>query len=51
MHETDTDWDLGLNEVGDYLWLSGARQPYEYNPFVSSRRLLRQRVSTHSGSE
>jgi len=28
------NWDLGLNEVGDYLWLSGARQPYEYNPFI-----------------
>jgi len=28
------DWDLGLYEVGDYLWVSGCRQPYEFNPFI-----------------
>jgi len=31
------NWDLGLNEVGDYLWLSGCRQPYEYNPFIVNK--------------
>jgi TRAP-type mannitol/chloroaromatic compound transport system substrate-binding protein len=28
------NWDLGLQEAADYLYLSGARQPYEYNPFI-----------------
>jgi len=28
------NWDLGLYEAGDYLWMSGARQPYEFNPFI-----------------
>jgi TRAP-type mannitol/chloroaromatic compound transport system substrate-binding protein len=28
------NWDLGLYEAGKYLWLSGARQPYEFNPFI-----------------
>jgi TRAP-type mannitol/chloroaromatic compound transport system substrate-binding protein len=28
------NWDLGLQEACKYLYLSGARQPYEYNPFL-----------------
>jgi TRAP-type mannitol/chloroaromatic compound transport system substrate-binding protein len=28
------NWDLGLQEAADYLYLSGTRQPYEYNPFI-----------------
>ena len=28
------DWAFGLYEAADYLYLSGARQPYEYNPFI-----------------
>lgn len=28
------NWDLGLYEAGDYLYLSGVRQPYEFNPFI-----------------
>ncbi|MFW6055808.1 MAG: TRAP transporter substrate-binding protein DctP, partial [Chloroflexota bacterium] len=28
------NWDLGLQEAADYLYLSGVRQPYEYNPFI-----------------
>jgi len=28
------NWDLKLNEAGEYLYLSGVRQPYEFNPFI-----------------
>jgi TRAP-type mannitol/chloroaromatic compound transport system substrate-binding protein len=31
------NWDLGLYEAADYLYLSGARQPYEYNPFIINK--------------
>jgi len=31
------NWDLGLYEAADYLYLSGARQPYEYNPFIMNK--------------
>jgi len=31
------NWDLGLQEAADYLYLSGARQPYEYNPFIMNK--------------
>jgi len=31
------NWDLGLQEAADYLYLSGARQPYEYNPFIINK--------------
>ncbi|MCK5212549.1 MAG: TRAP transporter substrate-binding protein DctP [Dehalococcoidia bacterium] len=28
------DWEFGLNEAAKYIYLSPARQPYEYNPFI-----------------
>jgi TRAP-type mannitol/chloroaromatic compound transport system substrate-binding protein len=31
------NWDLGLNEAAEYLYLSGTRQPYEYNPFICNQ--------------
>ena len=31
------NWDLGLQEAADYLYLSGVRQPYEYNPFIINK--------------
>jgi len=31
------NWDLGLQEAADYLYLSGVRQPYEYNPFIVNK--------------
>ena len=28
------DWEFGMAEAADYIYISGARQPYEYNPFI-----------------
>lgn len=28
------DWEFGMAEAADYIYVSGARQPYEYNPFI-----------------
>ena len=28
------NWNLGLQDAAKYIYLSGARQPYEYNPFI-----------------
>lgn len=28
------DWDFGMAEAAEYIYLSPARQPYEYNPFI-----------------
>ena len=33
------DWDLGLQDAAKYKYLSGARQPYEYNPFIINKTL------------
>ena len=33
------NWDLGLQDAADYMYLSGARQPYEYNPFIINKTL------------
>jgi len=33
------NWDLGLQEAADYLYLSGVRQPYEYNPFIINKQI------------
>jgi len=32
------DWDLGLNEVGKYVYSGGCRQPYEFNPFMVNQK-------------
>jgi TRAP-type mannitol/chloroaromatic compound transport system substrate-binding protein len=32
------NWDLGLYEAADYLYLSGVRQPYELNPFICNEQ-------------
>lgn len=31
------DWEFGMAEAADYIYLSPARQPYEYNPFIVNR--------------
>jgi len=33
------NWNLGLQDAADYMYLSGARQPYEYNPFIINKTL------------
>ncbi|TFH34522.1 MAG: hypothetical protein E4G93_05205, partial [Dehalococcoidia bacterium] len=33
------NWDLGLQDAAKYMYLSGARQPYEYNPFIINKTL------------
>uniref|UniRef100_UPI0025C360AB TRAP transporter substrate-binding protein DctP n=1 Tax=Desulfonatronospira sp. TaxID=1962951 RepID=UPI0025C360AB len=33
------DWDLGMYEAASYMYLSGARQPYEFNPFIINKDL------------
>ncbi len=31
------DWEFGMAEAADYVYLSPARQPYEYNPFIVNK--------------